>query len=197
MTMAELATDYAVALRAAFDGPVDVLGVSTGGSIAQQLAVDHPDVVRRLVLVRTPCRLGPPRRGSSTGSPRAPGPAPRGRRLAVHGLRPRPAAARAAPRRGVARLARAPGSSRAATSPIWRRRSRPRTPSTSRHAAAEIRCPTLVVAGAEDRLYSHALFEETNRLIPASRLTLVPGRGHGTVLFDAAYRREAPDFVAS
>ena len=37
--------------------PVDVLGISTGGSIAQQLAADHPRGVRRLALVSAACRL--------------------------------------------------------------------------------------------------------------------------------------------
>jgi pimeloyl-ACP methyl ester carboxylesterase len=59
MTMAALAAEHAEALREAFDDPVDLLGASTGGSIAQQLAAEHGDVVRRLVLVSTGCRLGP------------------------------------------------------------------------------------------------------------------------------------------
>jgi pimeloyl-ACP methyl ester carboxylesterase len=36
-----------------------VVGFSTGGSVALQLAIDHPDVVRRLALVSAACRLGP------------------------------------------------------------------------------------------------------------------------------------------
>ncbi len=59
ITMSEVAAEHADVLRGEFEGPVDVLGVSTGGSIAQQLAAEHPDVVRRLVLVSTGCRLGP------------------------------------------------------------------------------------------------------------------------------------------
>ena len=59
MTMAALGAEHAQALRDGFDEPVDVLGASTGGSIAQQLGAEHPDVVRRLVLVSTGCRLGP------------------------------------------------------------------------------------------------------------------------------------------
>jgi pimeloyl-ACP methyl ester carboxylesterase len=59
LTMPMLAAEHARALRATFGEPVDVLGVSTGGSIAQQLCADHPDVVRRLVLISTGCRLGP------------------------------------------------------------------------------------------------------------------------------------------
>ncbi|HKF18047.1 MAG TPA: alpha/beta hydrolase [Candidatus Dormibacteraeota bacterium] len=37
---------------------VDVLGVSYGGAIAQQLAYQHPERVRRLVLAATTCGLG-------------------------------------------------------------------------------------------------------------------------------------------
>src|SRR5262249_1310054 len=57
MTMAEMAAEHAQAIGALDVGPVDVVGVSTGGSIAQQLAADHPQAVRRLVLIATGCRL--------------------------------------------------------------------------------------------------------------------------------------------
>jgi pimeloyl-ACP methyl ester carboxylesterase len=36
----------------------DVIGYSYGGAVAQQLAFDHPDRVRRLVLAATSCGLG-------------------------------------------------------------------------------------------------------------------------------------------
>jgi pimeloyl-ACP methyl ester carboxylesterase len=38
---------------------VCVEGSSTGGSVAQQFAIDHPQLVRRLVLAATACRLSP------------------------------------------------------------------------------------------------------------------------------------------
>src|SRR4051812_35935202 len=42
MTMADIGDEHAEALREGFDGqPVDVFGISTGGSIAQQVAADH------------------------------------------------------------------------------------------------------------------------------------------------------------
>ena len=44
--------------RADVQGPVDVLGFSFGGVVAQQLAVQSPDRVRRLVLVATSCGVG-------------------------------------------------------------------------------------------------------------------------------------------
>jgi pimeloyl-ACP methyl ester carboxylesterase len=52
-TMRDLAGHYAHALERAFTGPVAVAGISTGGSIAQQLAIDHPHLIARLVLAAT------------------------------------------------------------------------------------------------------------------------------------------------
>ena len=58
LTVAGFADHYAEAITE-LESPVDVLGVSTGGSIAQVLAADHPQVVRRLALLSTGCRLSP------------------------------------------------------------------------------------------------------------------------------------------
>lgn len=44
--------------RADAPGPVDVLGFSFGGVVAQQLAVQSPSRLRRLVLVATSCGVG-------------------------------------------------------------------------------------------------------------------------------------------
>ena len=57
--------------RSLFGWPVDVIGVSTGCSIVQHLAADHPDVVRRLVIHSSAYPLSPaarPRFVSSTRS---------------------------------------------------------------------------------------------------------------------------------
>ena len=58
-TMEQLAGDYATMLATEFDPPVDVVGASTGGSVALQLALDHPELVRRLFVYSSACRLGP------------------------------------------------------------------------------------------------------------------------------------------
>ncbi|MEV4530708.1 alpha/beta fold hydrolase [Streptosporangium sp. NPDC049304] len=58
-TMADLAAVYAQAIRGISEGPVNMLAISTGGSIALQLAADHPGLVDRLVLAGTACTLGP------------------------------------------------------------------------------------------------------------------------------------------
>ncbi|MBQ2096123.1 MAG: alpha/beta hydrolase [Firmicutes bacterium] len=59
VTAEQLADDLADAMRAAGIGRADVLGVSQGGMIAQYLALDHPELVRRLVLGVTLCRNNP------------------------------------------------------------------------------------------------------------------------------------------
>lgn len=53
----KMADDYAKLIRREFKGPVDVMGVSTGGQIAQYLAADHPDVIRKLVIISAAYRL--------------------------------------------------------------------------------------------------------------------------------------------
>jgi pimeloyl-ACP methyl ester carboxylesterase len=57
-TLKDMADDYAEMIHQAFRGPVDVIGVSTGGSIAQHFAADHPNLLRRLVIHSSAHTLG-------------------------------------------------------------------------------------------------------------------------------------------
>lgn len=52
-TIADMADDAAAVLRACGTGTAAVLGLSMGGMIAQELAVRHPGLVSRLILVGT------------------------------------------------------------------------------------------------------------------------------------------------
>lgn len=179
MTMAALAGEHAQALRETFDEPADLLGVSTGGSIAQQLAAEHPDVVHRLVLVSTGCRLGSHAK-----------------------LVQRQVAARV--RAGATRHAAAVMGGALAPSAVrlpaaclgWLLAPRLFSESGLRDMATTIeaedefdlarlppvRAPTLLVGGGRDRFYDRELFEQTARLIPACVLEMHPDRGHVTVL---------------
>jgi pimeloyl-ACP methyl ester carboxylesterase len=58
-TFAEVAERHAEAIRDHFGKPVDVLGASTGGSLALQLIADRPDVVRKAVVACAAYTLGP------------------------------------------------------------------------------------------------------------------------------------------
>ena len=196
MTIAELAAEHADALVEAFELPVDVIGESTGGSIAQQLAADHPEVVGRLVLASTACRLGPLGRDLQRKVGQA-----------VRAGRPRQAMAIAAaslvpPRRGQ-RVAAAVGwlSARRIVKEDGDWADLATTIEAEddfdlARCAAPIRAPTLIVGGADDRFYSPSLFAETARLIPNSRLRLVEGCGHITVLRDPHVRRDIAQFLS-
>jgi pimeloyl-ACP methyl ester carboxylesterase len=175
-SMADLARDYADALRLQFAGPVDVLGISTGGSVALQLAADHPDVVQRLVIVSAAYRLAP--RGIRAQ-----------RRLAdgVKESRPRLAAAAL-----FGMLGATPATRGLFSALGWMRgramlgKATPDLLATIhaedgfnlRDRLGEISAPTLVVGGDQDAFYSAELFRETAARIPNGRLILYPGRGH-------------------
>jgi pimeloyl-ACP methyl ester carboxylesterase len=193
--MGELAEEHADAIRSLGAGPVDVAGISTGGSIAQQLAADHPDVVDRLVLLSTACRIGPEGRALQRRV------AARIRRgahrqaLAVMmtGLVP--------PRRGrlaAAALARlvpprlAPGADDLAAMATTIEAEDGFDLAT---CGSPIRAPTLILAGGADHWYTPELFAETARLIPGSRLRVFERRGHVAVIRHPEWSREIERFL--
>ncbi|MDE3130549.1 MAG: alpha/beta fold hydrolase [Acidobacteriota bacterium] len=181
MTMAEIAAEHAAAIRTRFGGPVDLLGMSTGGTIAQQIAAEHPDVVARLVLVSTGCRLGPlakqvQRRTAArirAGgrrqalalftadlAPRGPLELP----AALGGWLLGPRLFSAADLDDLATTAEAEDDFDLARLPV-------------------ITAPTLLVGGGRDRYYGAALFEQTVALIPGCRAEIRRGLGHVSVLW--------------
>ena len=56
-SLRDMSDDYAVMIKKELGGAADIIGVSTGGGIAQYFAIDHPDLVGRLVLIMTGFRL--------------------------------------------------------------------------------------------------------------------------------------------
>jgi len=55
-SLKDMSDDYAVMIEE-LDWPVDVMGLSTGGTVAQHFAADHLELVDRLVLASTGYRL--------------------------------------------------------------------------------------------------------------------------------------------
>ena len=183
LTMSDMAAEYADAIRAHLNAPVDVVGTSTGGSIAQQLAADHPDAVRRLVVLSAACRLGPFGRDLQA-------------RVAAELRSGRTRAAA-----GVAATAIAPGGLRAIARALgWvvGRRVIPTALAAADLAATieaedgfdlaacerAIQARTLIIGGAKDDFYGTDLFRETADLIPRSQLQVFPRRGHVSVTSD-------------
>ena len=194
-TMEDLANGYAGALGDEFGGPVDVLGISTGGSLALQLAADRPDLVRRLVVAGAACRLSEQGREFQRQTARL---------------------AAAGDRRGISRMQAAD----VADSPLGRRVAggllallgplfigRGWDPSDMiatieaedafdlRGRLGQISAPTLVVGGGRDHFYSRELFEETADGIPNARLVLYEDRAHGGTFADRRFGRDVVAFL--
>ena len=173
-SMSDLAADYASVIEHDLGEPVLLHGTSTGGSIALQLAVDRPELVRRLVLAAAACRLSP--RGRSVMADVA--------RLTEAGD------TRAATAAMVV----------AGTPPRLRLLTRPAgwvmgqfTAEDQRDMlvtiAAEdaldlephlrrVTAPTLVLGGTADGFYTRDLFERTAAGIPQGRAVVWEGRSH-------------------
>src|SRR5829696_470019 len=58
-SMADIARHLAEAIEIDLGGPVLLSGTSSGGSVVLQLAIDRPDLVRRLIVVSAAYELGP------------------------------------------------------------------------------------------------------------------------------------------
>jgi pimeloyl-ACP methyl ester carboxylesterase len=189
VTMAEVAHQHAGALAERFEGPVPVVGVSSGGSVALQLAADQPALVSRLVLLACGCRLSEEARAAQSAYLAA---------VEEH-------------RRGAHHLARLK-----VTSPVtgWLAAGlawvldpllRPRDPSDMLrfgHAEinfdlterlADITSPTLIIGGDADRVYGPGIFRMTADGVRDGRLVLYPGVGHGTTL---SHRKLGQDVLA-
>ena len=179
-TLKDMAADYAVMIREEFGGPVDVIGISTGGSIVQHFAADHPDLVRRLVIHSSAYVLSDPARQLQLTLGEL---AQRRRWTKVWAM----LMDAVLPRRGVKRLLSRPL--------IWlfaplMALSAPKDPTDlivtaeaeDRHnfkdRLPQITAPALVVAGEQDPFYTPALFRETAAGIPNAKLCLYPNMGH-------------------
>jgi pimeloyl-ACP methyl ester carboxylesterase len=178
-TIRDLADDYAKVIAREFDVPVPVIGVSTGGSVAQLLAANHP-VVSRLVLLASAHRLAEPGRRAQRALARYAGAGQSRRAWAATG----------------AALAGGTAGRWAMTALLWLvgpRMTPPDPADLLTTIAAEdtfdawsdlprIDVPALVIGGARDGFYSPALFRETADRIPGARLMLYRAKGHvGTV----------------
>ncbi|SEG99228.1 Alpha/beta hydrolase family protein [Nonomuraea solani] len=189
ITMAELAAQHAEALAGRFGRPVNVLGMSSGGSLALQLAADHPDAVRRMVVAGAACVLP-----EHTGRAQL-----------------RYTEAVAAGRRGAHHLAplagRNPLTRAFFAAMMWLADPaiRPADPMDMlRFAQAEdsfdvrgrlagLRTPTLVVGGERDLAYSPELFRETADGLPNGKVLIYPGASH---LGTFRHKRFASDVAA-
>jgi len=179
-TLRDMADDYATMIRDEFGGPIDVIGISTGGSIVQHFAADHPDLVRRLVIHSSAYSLSDDAKQLQLS-------------LGELALQEQWTKAYAVilqtmfPSVGIMQYLSKPI--------VWlgahfMSLSAPKDPSdllitidaedqfNFKDYLAQISAPTLVVAGDQDPFYTPTLFRETAEGIPNGRLLLYEGMGH-------------------
>jgi pimeloyl-ACP methyl ester carboxylesterase len=191
-SMSDIAGHLADAIDRDIGQPVFLEGTSTGGSVALQLAVDRPDLVRRLVLVSAAYRLGP--RGRELQAEMA--------RL-IRAGQPREAWASTI-------TATLPGWLRSASLPVARLAVAPMVPADPSDLlvtiAAEdsfdvradlprVTSPTLVLGGSKDHFYSEDLFRETSAGVRDGRVHIFPGWGHARASMSTATSHLTLGFV--
>jgi pimeloyl-ACP methyl ester carboxylesterase len=187
-TFADVAERHAEAIRDYFGGPVDVLGVSTGGSLALQLIADRPDVVRKAVAAAAAYTLGP-----------------RAKQLQADLLRAIEETGRY-PAEGVLDSMQGKLGSRwirALLTPVAimaAKQVRLENPTDTiavlraedafnvRDRLDDIQTETLVICGAQDDFWTPEMFAETACRLPRGRLIMYPNRGHGLITTSQFFR---------
>jgi len=176
ISMTDIAAEYAHMIRDLFTEPVDIVGVSTGGGIALQLALDYPGLIHRLVLVSSAYRLSEHGREVQ-------------REIAdcLRSGHPRRAAGLFLSNTGATRISRAvlAVAGRLAPSIVVGRDDSDLLVTLDAEDSFDlsdrvgaVSMPTLVAGGGNDRFYTAALFEDTARRIPGAKLTIYPRAGH-------------------
>lgn len=177
-SMKDMSDDYAVMIKEELIYPVDIMGLSTGGSIAFYFAADHPELVRKLILASTGYRLNE-----------------KGKALQLE-----VAALARAGKLGAASSKLMEGLLNGF--PLFMAKIMTRLLVSAmfpggkisdgiieieaedkhnfRERLTEIKRPTLVIGGEKDFFYGP--LEDTAKKIPNSRLILYPNTGHGAIM---------------
>ena len=176
VTMSAIAGDYAEAIEHDIGEPVSLLGVSTGGSVSLQLAIDRPHLVRRLVLQASACRLSPQGRHIQAELARLTKEGDHRRAWAQLAEAAAPRAFRY-PARALAWLA---GPSMSAENPSDMLITVAAEDQFDAEADLDrVSAPTLVVGGEADPFYSTDLFRRTAAGVQDGRAVIFPNKGHG------------------
>ena len=180
-TAQDMSNDFAEMIRADINKPVDIMGMSSGGSSAMHFAADHPDLVNKLILAMTGYCLNP-----------------NGKEVAIiwRDL--------ALAENWQALYERMGVDVAEGSTPEWVTRlimklfgrvllGKPKSGSdfaivldsdinlNVKDKLPQISTPTLVIGGANDPFYGADIIRETAKLIPNAKLCLIEGGGHAVV----------------
>ena len=174
-SMSDIAGYLAAAIENDLGEPVFLTGTSTGGSVALQLAVDRPHLVRALVVVASAYRLGPRGRQVQQDLARLTraGQGVDGWAQLMTAMLPTPLQSPAKP------LARMMIGSMTPEDPTDLLATHDAEDSFDvRDQLHRITMPTLVIGGAKDTFYARELFEDTASGVQDGRAHIFPTWGH-------------------
>jgi pimeloyl-ACP methyl ester carboxylesterase len=174
----DMSDDYAVMIREEFKIPVDVMGISTGGPMAQCFAADYPQLVRRLVLASTGYKLnenGRALQGKMAGLVRA-GKYRSASSVLADGMASGPSRLFFRVLLWLFAGSLIPGDD--PSDGLVEIEAEDRHNFEKR--LAEIRCPTLVIGGGKDFFYRPISFTAAG--IPGAKLVLYEGVGHAAIM---------------
>ena len=175
-TIRQMAEDQALAMKALGIDKAFVLGVSQGGMIAQYLAIDHPEAVEKLILaVTAPYANNTARDAVGTWIEMA----ERGDHLSLMtdtAERMYSDAFLEKNRRLLPLTARLtkPGSYER-----FFKNAYAILDFDAREELSAIRCPTLIIAGSDDKTVGNEAAGDLNECIPGSLVYIYEGLGHG------------------
>jgi pimeloyl-ACP methyl ester carboxylesterase len=178
-TTRDMSEDYAEVIRDEFDGgPLDVMGMSYGGLIAQHLAADHPELIRRLVIAMSVYRFS--EEGNKLDMRYAELLSEGKKRDALRSLGAIIEGGRI--KKGLLKFFMG------YIGPLmWSNPDNPsdllvegkaETAHNSKNRLAEIKAPTLVIGGDKDYYCPVERLRETATGIPDAKLVLYEGKGH-------------------
>lgn len=189
----DMAEDYATVIRDQFNAtPVDVIGESYGGLIAQHLAADHPELVHRLIISMSAYRFSE-----------------KGARLDMHFAelvsqgKTRSAFASLSPMFGGNRVKRGlltffmsffgAGMLSNPNPEDLLVEGMAEVEHNSKKVLPNIRSPTLIIAGDRDYFCPVPLLHETAARIADAKLIIYPGKGHESL--GSQFRRDVLAFL--
>lgn len=174
-SMSDIAGHLASAIEHDIGRPVFLQGTSTGGSVVLQLAVDRPDLVRRLVVVSAAYRLGPVARADQAEMARL-----------IRAGQPREAwasvltdmlpAALRGPARPLSRLAAGRVTPADPTDLLVTLEAEDAF--NVKASLPRVTSPALVIGGGRDAFYSAELFRDTAAGVQDGRVHIFPDWGH-------------------
>ena len=191
-TMSDIAGDYAVAIEQDLGEPVMLHGTSAGGSVALQLAIDHPMLVRRLVVAASACRLPPHVHQVQAEAVRLAQNGEGRRALALYmgSLVPRPVGFAA---RGLGWLMGGGFTPEKRSDMLITLGAECMFDAESE--LSHVQAAALVLGGTNDRFYTEELFRRTAAGIPDGRAVILPGKSHGYVAGSKETAGMALDFL--